>query len=179
LPYLYLWTGVQAAAMPFAEFLLRAGPVAIIGVTIYLFTQRWLCDGRNERGLHWRGTMLKFACWPIFMLGTLLAIARTDIPYIPTAKEAHRGRFLNLAWPHLALMLLFLLTLARVIYVRMVSTPEEALNLTSEAVWGMIGYATLAVGLLAGGVYAAWQARHKEPGFAWDDVDIERLGNKS
>src|SRR5688572_13545179 len=106
LPYLYLWTGVQPASMQFAEFLAAGVPVALIGVVMYMAVQRWMCDPRTERGIHWRGFVLKVACWPVYAAGTLLAIVRADIPYIPTAKEAVRGRFLRLAWPQLLLLVL-------------------------------------------------------------------------
>src|SRR5206468_9128622 len=98
-PYVYLWTGLQPASMRFAEFLVATAPVALIGSVMYLLVQRWLCHPATERGLHLRGLVLKLGCWPVFFAGTLLAVARADIPYIPTAKEAVRGRFLRLAWP--------------------------------------------------------------------------------
>lgn len=173
IPYLYLWTGVQPASMLFQEFVAVGGPVAVFGVLIYLYSQRWLCDPKRERGLHWRGLMLKVASWPIFLTGTLLAIARTDIPYIPTAKEARRGSFLRLGWPHLLLMALFAITFARTLYMRLVRAPEATLVLTAEAVWAMVGFATLAVVLSSGGVYAAWQARTPPTGDAWEKVEVE------
>ena len=144
-PYLYLWTGLQPAAMRFDGFLGAVAPVACLGVAIYLFAQRWLCDPAAERGLHWRGFVLKLACWPVFLAGTVLAIVRAEIPYIPTAKEAVRGRFLHLAWPQLALLVVFCATVARVGYMRMAVTPEAALQLSAEAVWGMLAFATLPV----------------------------------
>lgn len=176
LPYLYLWTGWQAAAMPFAEFLVRAWPVAVIGVVTYAAVQRWLCDPATERGIHWRGFVLKVACWPVFLAGTLLAVFRTEIPYIPTAKEAVRGRFLRLAWPQLVLIALYLLTITRIVYVRAFRVSEASLALTSEAVWGMLAFAALPALGGTGVLYAAWQARQPAPGAPWDDVDVTRMG---
>jgi cellulose synthase (UDP-forming) len=170
IPYLYLWTGIQPAAMPFGEFVAAAGPLALIGVLIYLYAQRWLCDPAVERGLHWRGLMLKVACWPVFLAGTLLAIVRAEIPYIPTAKTPRRGRFLRLSWPHLMLMMVYLATLARTIHSRLIGTPEAALMLTAEAVWAMVAFASLGVFFLSGGVIAAWQARTPPAGSAWDGL---------
>lgn len=175
-PYLYLWTGMQPAAMRFGGFLVASAPVAVIGVIIYLTVQRWLCDPQTERGLHWRGFALKIACWPVYLAGSLLAVVRADIPYIPTAKQAVRGRFFRLAWPHLALVALYLGTLARVVYVRTVQTSEASLALTTEAVWGMIAFATLPVLSALGGMYAAWQARRPPLGLPWDDVDVSMIG---
>lgn len=176
IPYVYLWTGMQPAQMRFEEFITYGGPVALLGVLIYLYTQLWLCHPEAERGLHWRGLMLKVASWPVFLAGTVLAVARAEVPYIPTAKEARRGRFLLLAWPHLLLLGLYVLTLAHTLHDRLVSTPEAQLSLSSEAVWGMTAFATLAIILASGGVLAAWQARSTPPGAAWDPVDPNGLG---
>ena len=176
IPYLFLWTGVQPAAMQFAEFLIVGAPVAIIGIALYAVMQRWLCDRSTERGLHWRGLMLKVACWPVFLAGTALAVVRADIPYIPTAKEAVRGRFLRLAWPQLLLIALYITTLARVIRVRAFGTSEGSLELSAEAVWGMIAFATLPVISSLGAIYAAWQARRLPTDAPWDDVDVAAIG---
>lgn len=176
LPYVYLWTGVQPARMHFEEFITHGGPVALLGVLIYVYAQRWLCHPEMERGLHWRGLMLKVASWPVFLAGTVLAVVRAEIPYIPTAKEARRGRFLLLAWPHLLLLAVYLLTLAHTLYGRLVRTPEAQLALSAEAVWAMTGFATLAVVLASGGIYAAWRARSTPPDAAWDAIDPESIG---
>ncbi len=178
MPYLYLWTGVQPATMQFAEFLAAGFPVALIGVMMYMAVQRWLCDPATERGTHWRGFVLKVACWPVYAAGTLLAIVRADIPYIPTAKEAVRGRFLRLAWPQLLLVALYLITLARVLYVRTLQTSEGSLALTSQAVWGMMLFATIPLIAAMGGIRAAWDARRPRPGAPWDDVDITMIGGR-
>jgi cellulose synthase (UDP-forming) len=177
-PYLYLWTGLQPAAMRFDGFLSAVAPVAGLGVAIYLFAQRWLCDPA-ERGLHWRGFVLKLACWPVFLAGTVLAIVRADIPYIPTAKEAVRGRFVHLAWPQLVLLVVFGATVARVGYTRMAITPEAALQLSAEAVWGMLAFATLPVLAAIGSLYAAWEARRPAAVAPWDDVSIDHLGGEA
>ena len=176
IPYLFLWTGVQPTSMRFAEFLTVGAPVAVIGVVIYVLMQRWLCDRSSERGLHWRGLMLKVACWPIFLAGTALAVVRADLPYIPTAKEAVRGRFLRLAWPQLLLMFVYVATVARVIRVRAFGTSEGSLELSAEAVWGMIGFATLPVLSSLGATYGAWQARRIPSDAPWDHVDVSAIG---
>ncbi|MCG6957830.1 MAG: glycosyltransferase [Gemmatimonadetes bacterium] len=172
IPYAYLWTGVQPASMRFADFVANGGPVALVGIVAYLVSQRWLAHPESERGLHWRGLSLKIACWPVFLVGTILAVIRVRIPFIPTAKEARRGRFLKLAWPHLALGGLYLATTMWTLYDRLYRTSEGTLFLTSEATWGMVGFASMATLLASGGIRAAWQARTPPPGVPWDEVDI-------
>ena len=123
--------------------------------------------------------MLKVACWPIVLTGTVLAVLRADVPYIPTAKQATRGRFIRLAWPQLVLIGAFGVTVAHTVYVRVRSTPEATLELSSEAIWAMIGFAMLPVLAAVGGLYAAWQARRPATGAPWDSVDVERIGGDS
>lgn len=170
IPYSYLWFGFQPASMPFAEFLIIVGPVGLLGVILYLTTQRWLCHPEVERGLHWRSLILKIGCWPVYTLGTILSLIRANIPYIPTAKEAVRGNFLRLTVPHLAVLFLYGATLARVLVERLLVVPEESLILTTEAVWGMVGFATMNIVFSLGVFRAAWQARTPPAGAAWDDV---------
>ena len=173
LPYIYLWTGVQAASMRFSEFLLSAGPLGLMGAAIYFFVQRWLAGGEAERGIHWRGLMLKVASWPVYMTGTLLAIVRADIPYIPTEKRAVRGAFLKLAWPQVALVALYAATLVKIARVRLFETSEASLELKSEAVWGMVAFATLPALMSLGGIYAAWQSsRAQLSSDAWDSIEF-------
>ncbi|HEY9519153.1 MAG TPA: cellulose synthase catalytic subunit [Gemmatimonadales bacterium] len=175
-PYLYLWAGIQPAAMRFADFVIHAAPVGVVGTAIYFYVQRWLADPATERGLHWRGAMLKLACWPVFLAGTVLAIVRAEIPYVPTAKEAVRGRFFRLGWPQLVQIGVFAVTLGWMVYRRLWRTAEGALVLSSEAVWGMVFFATLPTLLSGGALYAAWQARSPVAGSPWDRVDPDSLG---
>ena len=176
IPYLYLWSGTQPAAMRFDELLARGGPVAAIGVLVYLFAQRWLCHPSIERGLHWRGLLLKVACWPVFLAGTLLSVVRAEIPYIPTAKEAVGGRFLRLAWPHLIVLGVYFVTVGSLVFTRLLRTSEGALVLSSEAVWGMVGFASVAACATLGGVHLARQVRRGPSKPAWHDVEPERIG---
>lgn len=175
IPYLYLWTGVQPASMRFGEFVTVGAPVAILGVGIYQYAQRWLCHPEMERGLHWRALSLKVACWPVYLMGTALALVRAEIPYIPTAKEARKGRFLTLAWPHVVLAGVYALTLGWTLYRRLVLAPEETLVLTSEAVWGMVAFATVALTMVSGGIYAAWEARTPPTDPPWLQVEVEEI----
>lgn len=175
IPYLYLWMGLQPASMPFEEFLTSVGPVGLLGLVIYRFGQRWLCHPERERGLHWRGLMLKIGCWPVYCVGTISAIVRKSIPYLPTSKEARSGKFVRLAWPHLLLVVFFIVTLIRVMAMRLTTTPEGSLMLTTEAVWGMVGFASMSVLMISGVVYAAWEARRPPRGFAWDDIERSQL----
>ena len=176
LPYIYLWTGAQPANMPFAGLVVAGAPVAIVGSASYVLSQRWFCDPSTERGVHWRGLVLKWAAWPVVLAGTLLAIFRADVPYVPTRKQGTRGAFLPLAWPQLLLCTIFGVTLVHIIDRRMVGGADPSLELSSEAVWGMVAFAAVPVAAAVMTLRAAWQARHPPAGAAWDDVDVERIG---
>ena len=129
----------------------------------------------RERGTHWRALSLKVAAWPIYLAGTVLAITRIEIPYIPTAKEPVRGRFLLLASPQILLIVLYLLTLNHVVATRLL-TSEGALELTSQVVWGMVGFATVPVLMAIGPIRAAWQSTRTEAERPWDSVDVAAIG---
>jgi cellulose synthase (UDP-forming) len=164
--------------MSFARFIVEATPVALIGVVMYFLAQRWLCDVKTERGVHWRGMILKLAAWPVFLVGTVFAVLHAEIPYIPTPKEAVRGRFLRLAWPQLMLTALYAITLVRVLYIR-AHVADGSLELSAEAVWGMMAFATLPVVAALGALYAAWQARQRPTSAPWDQIDVAQIGGPS
>ena len=175
-PYLYLWAGIEAAHMRFVEFLTYATPVGIIAIIIYGVAELWLCHRSAEWGFHWRALILKMGCWPVFLAGTLLAVVRSEVPYIPTEKQAVRGRFLRLAWPQLSVVVVFSITLGRVAWVRALETSEASLALSTEAVWGMVAFALIPVIMAVGVLYAAWEARTPAPGSPWDVIDVASLG---
>lgn len=169
-PYLYLWTGARPAHMPFSEFLVQGAPLAAVGVGVYLYAQRWLAHPAVERGTHLRAMSLKIAAWPVYLAGTVLAFLQVDLPYIPTAKEAARGAFLKLASPHLALLLVYLVSMIVFLRERLYTMSQGTLLLTAEAAWAMAGFATLAVAQTAGGIYGAWEARRLSPAPPFDEV---------
>ena len=177
IPYVYLWTGIQPANMRFVGFLSTGTPVAAAGVAIYLFVQRWLCDGRTERGLHWRGFLLKIACWPVYLAGTALAVARAEIPYIPTAKQAVRGSFLRLVWVQLVVIAVYTITVVHVVSDRLL-TADVSLAISPDEVWGMVAFATVPVLGGIGAVRAAWQSRQLPADNPWDSVDVDAIGDR-
>ena len=116
------------------------------------------------------------ATMPIVLAGTVLAFFRAEIPYIPTAKAAVRGRFVRLAWPQFLLLAVFAMTIVRVVYERLYRTSEGALELGSEAVWGMIAFAAIPVGAAIATLYAAWESTRLPAGMAWDVIDVDVIG---
>ncbi len=178
LPFLFFFTGILPASISFAEFLIRGLPILLCAVGIYLYMQRWLCHPASERGLHWRGTVLKFSCWPVFFWGFLLAIINADIPYIPTAKKAVTRYFTPFARPLLVHIILFVVSVTVLLIYRRFWMPESRIMFTAEETWSMIGFAFIAFIMSVRGIFAAfesWRMREEEP---WAGVQLNCIKTK-
>jgi cellulose synthase (UDP-forming) len=162
--------------MAFEEFLTAAVPVGAIGTILYLHGQRWLCDPPAERGLHWRGVLLKLGTWPVYLAGTIMGVLRLEIPYRPTPKQALRGKFLPVAAPHLILLGVLVVTAGRVLVTRVIAVTDASLGLSAQAVWAMLGFASVAALASVASLAAAWQSRRAPDGDPWDEVDVDALG---
>jgi len=159
IPALYLWTGVQPAAMFISEYLQHALPVGFFGVLIYRYAQRWLCDPPRERGWHWRGMLLKVGCWSVYLKGLVLALLGVAVPYIPTAKSRQSGNFWRLAAVPLTITITSLATLAAVLVRRFYLMSEAEVRITTEVAAGMVGFLMINVVFMSGRLYAAWKDR--------------------
>jgi cellulose synthase (UDP-forming) len=176
-PYLFLWFGWLPANMNLVDFVLNWLPVAIVGVSIYLYVQKWFCHPGVEKGLHLKGTFLKYACWPIFSLGFLLSLWDGRIPYIPTAKQAVKG-FTPFVRPLLIQQAFFIGTLFFVVIMRKYFTAEAGLELSSGFIWGMVSFSTLSFIMSLGGIYAALESRKISAEEPWNKIDVNMINYK-
>ena len=158
-PLIYLWTGRQPAVLLLTEYIQHALPVGFFGVAVYFFSQRWLCDPERERGVHWRGTLLKIGSWNIYLKGLVLSILRVAVPYIPTPKERRRSSFVRLARLPLAIVAISIVTVAWTAYLQLYVVPESEVLITTEVTLGMVGFALINAVLMSGRLYAAWADR--------------------
>lgn len=172
IPFIFFFTGLLPARMEFAEFVVYGLPVAIYAVAIYIYMQYWMCDTRTERGPHWRGMVLKYACWPVFLLGTILAIADADVPYIPTAKKAVTGYVSPFIRPMLVQAGMFIVVVSGIVIYRRLYIPQAVLVATAEKTWGMIAFALVSFLLSLGGIYAAREARTLKDEEPWAGIDV-------
>ncbi len=163
-PLMYLLFGRQPAVFLLSEYIAHALPVGVFGTVVYVFAQRWLCDPRRERGLHWRGTLLKIGSWSVYLKGLMLALLGVAVPYIPTAKERRRGRFWTLARLPLAVMALCMIAIAWTVYAQLYVLPESEVLITTEVTLGMVGFAIINGLLMSGRLYAAWTDRDSRGG---------------
>jgi cellulose synthase (UDP-forming) len=162
IPLIYLWTGRQPAAFLLSDYVRHALPVGLLGVAIYRFTQRWLCDPVRERGLHWRATLMKIGTWSVYLKGFVLALLGVAVPYIPTVKERRRGRFWKLARLPIVIILLSVITGIWTAFLQLYVIPESEVRITTEVTLGMIGFVIMNTILMSGRVYAAWIDREHE-----------------
>jgi len=179
LPYLFFWADLLPAKMYFAEFIINILPIGLVAVAIYLYVQKWLCHPKMERGLHLRGMVLKFASWPVYFLGFLLSLVNAEIPYIPTAKKADVGHFTPFARPLVIQLVIFIATVIFVVYKRRYIIRESELALTSEITWGMMAFAMLAIVMVLGGLYAAWESKRLKVEEPWEEVDLDEIEVRS
>jgi len=175
IPFFFFLTGIVPARMSFVEFVIHGSSVALIAILIYLYVQLWMSHPDTEKGFHWRGMILKYASWPVFFLGFLLAVVNAEIPYIPTAKKAVTGYFTPFARPLVLQVLLFIFAVLMIMIRRRFYTPESELLLSAEKTWAMIGFAFIAFILACGGILAALEARNLKPEDPWEHVDLTKI----
>ena len=162
IPLIYLWTGKQPAAFLLSEYIRHALPVGVLGVFIYRFTQRWLCDPVRERGFHWRGTLLKVGSWSVYLKGLVLSVLGVAVPYIPTAKERRRSRFWTLARVPIITIILSGITVLWTSWKELFLLPESEVRITTEVTFGMLFFMFMNAVLMSGRLYAAWVDRERE-----------------
>jgi len=171
-PLLYFTTKISPASMDFTEFIILGSPILLIASMTYWYGQRFLCDRKTESGMHWRGMILKFSCWPVFTYAFYLALINKKIPYIPTAKVAVK-RFMNpFVKPLIIYCIAFLIMLVGVYIERRYFIPESELIFTAEKTWAMIGFAMIAFLQFIGGIAAAYNSKFIKPENAWDRIEI-------
>jgi len=97
-----------------------------------------------------------------------------EIPYIPTAKKAVKG-LSPFTRPLIFQVIIFVLTLAYVIYDRIFVASEGILILTSQQIWGMFAFAFVSILMVIGGVYAAYESSNLEPEEPWAQIDLSKI----
>ena len=171
-PLFYFFTKIIPGRMDFTEFISRGGIILMLSIIIYVYAQKFLCDRKTERGFHWRGMILKYSCWPVFLYAFILTLQKKSIPYIPTSKTAVKGFMNPFVKPLIVYCIVFLFTLVGVYTERRYVTPESELLFTAQKTWGMIGFSFLAFIQSIGGILAAYEAVHLKAEDAWSRIKI-------
>jgi cellulose synthase (UDP-forming) len=172
IPLLFFTTKILPASMDFSQFIILGSPIVIIAILIYAHAQNFFCDTKTEKGIHWRGMVLKYSCWPVFTYAFYLSIINKQVPYIPTAKVAVKGFMSPFVAPLIIYCILFIFLLTGVYIERRYYIPESELILTTEKTWGMMGFALLAFVQFLGGIVAAYKSLFLKAENAWDKILI-------
>ncbi len=173
-PLLFFTTKISPASMDFTEFIVLGAPIVLIAILVYAQAQRFLCDTKTERGIHWRGMVLKYSCWPVFTYAFLLALINKKVPYIPTAKVAVKGFMSPFVKPLIIYCILFILVVTGVYIERRYYIPQSELILTAEKTWGMLGFALIAFLQFFGGLVAAYKSLYLKAENAWSRIVITK-----
>ncbi len=72
------------------------------------------------------------------------------------------------------MLVVYALTVSHVIRNRLF-VADDALVFTSEAVWGMLAFATVPALAALGALYAAWQSRRPLDTVPWQFVDVKSI----
>lgn len=172
IPLLFFATKIIPASMDFGEFIAVGTPILVIAILIYAYAQNFFCDRKTEKGIHWRGMVLKYSCWPIYTYAFYLAIINKKVPYIPTAKVADKKFMSPFVKPLLIYCLIFILMITGVYIERRYYVSESELILTAERTWAMFGFALIAFLQFVGGIAAAYQSLFIKTENAWDRIII-------
>lgn len=172
-PLLYFFTKIIPGRMDFTEFIARGSIILFIAIFIYIYAQKFLCDRKTEKGFHWRGMILKYSCWPVFLYAFILTLKRKKIPYLPTAKTAVKGFINPFVKPLIVYSFVFIISVVGVLIERRYFTPESELIFTAQRTWGMIGFSFIAFVQSIGGILAAYEAMHLKEEDAWSRISIK------
>ena len=175
IPYIYFFTGIIPGRMSFVDFLIKGSFILLIAIIIYAYIQKFLCHTRSEKGFHWKGMILKYSCWPVYLYGFLLSLADKKIPYNPTSKKAIIGNISKHSKPLIIYCLLFVITVVGVYINRRYFTPVSELIFTAEKVWGMVGFSFIAFIQSIGGIYAAYEAKKMKDEEPWYKIEVSKI----
>ncbi|MGM0947083.1 MAG: glycosyltransferase [Bacteroidota bacterium] len=170
IPFLFFWFDLLPAKMYFVEFVEFGFPVLFFSTIIYFYVQQWLSFPSGESGLHWRGMVMKFACWPVYLMGFLLSLVNKKIPYIPTAKQAVQGKLSPFAKPLVVQIILFLVTMIYVFYSRKFEMNEVEIIESAEITYGMLAFASIPFVLALISLYAVWESNQLEAESPWQEI---------
>tara|TARA_R110002126_G_scaffold72364_1_gene180897 strand:- start:61551 stop:63158 length:1608 start_codon:yes stop_codon:yes gene_type:complete len=172
IPLFFFATKISPASMDFSEFIILGTPIVFIAILIYAHAQSFLCDKKTEKGIHWRGMVLKYSCWPVFTYAFFLALLNKKVPYIPTAKVAVKGFMSPFVKPLIIYCILFVFVIIGVYIERRYYIPQSELILTAEKTWGMLGFAMIAFVQFFGGIIAAYKSLFLKAENAWSRIVI-------
>lgn len=169
-PILYFFFGWSALNMSFSEFMIRAMPFAIFALLIYILSQRYLIDYQSEKGIYWRGMLMKFASWPVFTYAFYLTIVNKKIPYLPTSKRGN-SKISIFFWPLLVYILLLVLSVSFHFY-RLHESIDLKKNFDiQQQTLGMLSFSIIACLQHISAIILILKSSKVQHTDAWDEVN--------
>ena len=124
IPIIFLFTGIQAVSATTTSF-------AIFFVPFMLFNLLSLYVA-SDGAFTFRAISFSQASWTLQLMALFSVLRRQKMSFSVTPKQAQTGNFLNLVYPHLLYIVLFVVSFA-------VAVVREGLNpsVVTNAAWGM------------------------------------------
>jgi cellulose synthase (UDP-forming) len=156
--------------MSFSEFMIRALPFAVFAFLIYLLSQRFLVDYQSEKGVYWRGMLMKFALWPVFTYAFYLTLVNKKIPYLPTSKRGS-STISIFFWPLLIYLALLIFSVSFHFY-SLQHSSESKLNFEiQQQTLGMLSFSIIACLQHISAIILILTSSKVQHTDAWDDVN--------
>jgi len=124
---------------------------------------------QNEKGFYWRGMLMKFACWPVFVYAFLLTILNRKIPYLPTSKDGS-VKLSVFVWPHF--IYLFLLISAIAYHYQVGIMFKEGIQgfLLKRQTLGMLSFSILAAFQTLFSIVIIFRSMKSQSNNAWNEI---------
>lgn len=178
LPLLFFATGIVPVNIALSEFIVHGFWVFLTSVLFYVYSQKWMCDKKTERGFHWQSMILTFAIWPVFVYGMLLSLIQKNIPYIPTSKTAEK-KLSVFAIPFIVLTVLFTICMIILIVYRIFLMPTGDIIYSLPATLVMTGFAFMVFAMSVFSLFAVYPTKTVNAADPWEGVDLKEINKKS
>jgi len=148
LTIIFLLKSSKMAGIGFSDYLIRLFPFAVLSTAINHFFDKKNISTQN--GMPWRGLLLAFGSWPIYVIAFFCSTFNIKIPFMSTPKEAKRDNFLKILIPQAMAVTLLIGGIIWQI--------GHGINLYNILI---IGFALIQIGMHAGVFYAYFDSRKK------------------
>lgn len=138
-PFVFVITDNMPVNMLLSEFFVYGSWVFLSSILFTIYTQKWMCDTKRERGFHIPAMILKYAIWPVFLYALLLTLINKQIPYVPTKKTAGNKKT-PFSKPLVWYIFISIISFSALIMYRLFFIKTGDLIATSSRVWVMSGF---------------------------------------
>lgn len=170
IPVGYFLFGWVAVNMSFSEFVIRSIPFAFFSLMIYALSQRYLVDYSHERGVYWRGMVMKFACWPVYTYAFILTLLNKKIPYLPTSKQG-TSKLPVFFWPLVVYLILLVGSFAYHIFNMEQTLSLQAFLTVQRQTLGMFSFSLVAFFQTLLSIFLIFRSAQRSRMDAWEELE--------